>query len=93
LAERVKLIANRSRGTGPEISQKKAEETLKMPISWEIPNAFRIFQEARIKGVPLGDSARSSRPHQAFLEIARALRPTSSDEETKPKRGLFAAFF
>jgi pilus assembly protein CpaE len=93
LAERVKLIANRSRGTGPEISQKKAEETLKMPISWEIPNAFRIFQDARIKGVPLGDAARSSRPHQAFLEIARALRPTSSDEETKPKRGLFAAFF
>lgn len=44
LADRVKLIANRSRSSGPEISQKKAEETLKMPISWEIPNAFRTFQ-------------------------------------------------
>jgi pilus assembly protein CpaE len=93
LAERVKLIANRSRSTGSEISQKKAEETLKMPISWEIPNAFRIFQEARIKGVPVCDCARSSRPHQAFLEIARALRPPSQGQATKPKRGLFAAFF
>ena len=93
LAERVKLIANRSRTSNPEISQKKAEETLKMPISWEVPNAFRVFQEARIKGVPLGDAGRGSRPHQAFLEIARALRPAKTDEVTKPKRGLFAAFF
>jgi pilus assembly protein CpaE len=93
LAERVKLIANRSRSPNPEISQKKAEETLKMPISWEVPNAFRVFQEARIKGVPLGDAGRGSRPHQAFLEIARALRPASTDETKKPKKGLFAAFF
>jgi pilus assembly protein CpaE len=93
LAERVKLIANRSRSSNPEISQKKAEETLKMPISWEVPNAFRVFQEARIKGVPLGDAGRGSRPHQAFLEIARALRPACADQAKKPKRGLFAAFF
>jgi pilus assembly protein CpaE len=93
LAERVKLIANRSRSPNPEISQKKAEETLKMPISWEVPNAFRVFQEARIKGVPLGDTGRGSRPHQAFLEIARALRPASTDQTKKPKKGLFAAFF
>jgi pilus assembly protein CpaE len=93
LAERVKLIANRSRTSNPEISQKKAEETLKMPISWEVPNAFRVFQEARIKGVPLGDTGRGSRPHQAFLEIARALRPASTDQTKKPKKGLFAAFF
>jgi pilus assembly protein CpaE len=93
LAERVKLIANRSRSPNPEISQKKAEETLKMPISWEVPNAFRVFQEARIKGVPLGDTGRGTRPHQAFLEIARALRPASTDQTKKPKKGLFAAFF
>ena len=46
-----------------------------MPISWQIPNAAKVFQEARIKGVPLADVAKGSRPHQVFLEMARSLRP------------------
>jgi pilus assembly protein CpaE len=93
LADRVKLVANRSGSFESEISQKKAEETLKMPISWHIPNAGKQFQEARIKGVPLGEVAKGSRPHQVFLEIARSLRPAGTDQSSKPKRGLFAAFF
>ncbi len=75
LAERVKLVANRSGSLESEISLKKAEETLKMPISWQIPNASRPFQDARIKGVPLAEVAKGSRAHQVFLEIARSLRP------------------
>ena len=47
LADRVKLVANRSGSLESEISLKKAEETLKMPISWQIPNASRPFQEAQ----------------------------------------------
>ena len=35
----------------PRSQPAKAEETLKMPISWQIPNATKIFQAARIKGV------------------------------------------
>ena len=35
-----------------------------MPISWQIPNATKIFQAARIKGVPIADVAKGSRPHQ-----------------------------
>ena len=58
-----------------EISPAKAEETLKMPISWQIPNATKIFQAARIKGAPVADVAKGSRPHQVFLEMARAVRP------------------
>ena len=93
LAERVKLVANRSGSFDSEISQKKAEETLKMPISWQIPNASRAFQEARIKGVPLAEVAKGSRAHHVFLEIARSLRPAGADQSSKPRRGLFAAFF
>ena len=52
LADRVKLVVNRAGSNDTEISLKKAEETLKMPISWQIPNATKIFQAARIKGVP-----------------------------------------
>jgi pilus assembly protein CpaE len=91
LAEKIKLVANRVGSLESEISLKKAEEILKMPISWQIPHAAKIFQDARIKGVPLGDVARGSRPHQVFLEMARALWPFL-ETETKPKRGLFAAF-
>ena len=64
-----------------------------MPISWQIPNATKIFQDARIKGVPLAEVAKGCRPHQAFLEMAKrsALPPT--EDPDKPRKGLFAAFF
>ncbi len=91
LAEKVKLVANRVGSFESEISLKKAEEILKAPISWQIPLANKAFQDARIRGVPLADVARGSRPHQVFLEMARALWPFL-ERETKPKRGLFAAF-
>jgi pilus assembly protein CpaE len=93
LADRVKLIVNRGGSFDNEISQKKAEETLKLPISWQIPNAGKVFQEARIKGMPIGEVARGSRAHLAILEIARSLRPANANESLKPRRGLFAAFF
>ena len=87
LADRVKLIANRSRSSGPEISQKKAEETLKMPISWEIPNAFRIFQDARIKGASLGDDCQKFAASPGFSrncpriasESAKAKKPSRNE--------------
>ena len=93
LAERVKLVVNRSGSSDSEISLKKAEETLKMPISWQIPNATKIFQASRIQGVPIADVAKGSRPHQVFLEMARTLRPAPEDSPAKPRKGLFAAFF
>jgi pilus assembly protein CpaE len=92
LVDRVKLIANRAGSTDTEISQAKAEETLKMPITWQIPNASKIFQAARIKGAPIADVAKGSRPHQVLLEIARAMRPPA-EEATKPRKGFFAALF
>jgi pilus assembly protein CpaE len=93
LANRVKLVANRTGMFDTEISPKKAEETLKIPLSWQIPNASRVFQEARVRGVPLAEVAKGSRPHHVFLDIAGSLRPASSGAASKPKRGLFAAFF
>ena len=93
LVGRVKLIANRMSSNEAEISLKKAEETLKMPISWQIPNSDRSFQLARIKGVPLIEVAKGSRPHQVFLEMARTLRPIAVDQPAQPRKGLFAALF
>jgi pilus assembly protein CpaE len=92
MVDRVKLVVNRAGSVESEISLKKAEETLRMPISWQVPVAVKQFQNSRIRGVPLGDVAAGTRPHQAILEIARSLRPPSGDAE-KPRKGLFAAFF
>jgi pilus assembly protein CpaE len=92
-AQRVQLVANRTGSFDWEISQKKAEETLKMPISWQIPNSAKLFQEVRIKGAPIADVGRGSRVHQAFHELARSFRPPSEDKSSKPRKGMFAALF
>jgi pilus assembly protein CpaE len=92
LADRVRLVVNRSGSLESEISLKKAEETLKMPVLWQIPNASRTFQEARSKGSPLSETAKGSRPHQVFLDIARSLCPPPEIASSKPRRGFFAAF-
>ena len=93
LAERVKLVVNRVGSHDAEISLKKAEETLKMPISWQIPNATKVFLAARAKGVPIDVIAAGSKVHQSLLEIAQPLRPFPAAEAAKARKGLFAAFF
>lgn len=93
VSERVKLVVNRAGSVETEISVKKAEETLKMPISWQIPVAVKPFQNARVRGVPLSEVAAGTRPHQAILEIARSLRQPQQTDGEKPRKGLFAAFF
>ena len=91
--EKVRLVANRVGSLESEISLKKAEETLRMPVSWQVPNATKALHAARAKGVPIDAVAPGSRIHQAILEIARGLKPAQAAEATKPRRGLFAAFF
>lgn len=93
MSERVKLVVNRAGAVDSEISLKKAEETLRMPISWQVPVAVKQFQSARIRGVPLGDVASGTRAHQSILEVAKSLRPAHPGEAEKPRKGLFAAFF
>ncbi len=93
LGERIKLIENRSGLFDAEISRKSAEDTLKMPISWQIPDAAKAFGAARTKGTPLAEVAKGSRPHQMLLEVTRSLWPFLEQDSNKPRKGLFAAFF
>lgn len=93
LFEKIKLVANRVGSHDLEISQKKAEEALKAPITWLIPNATKPFYMARVKGQPLSVENAGSRAHQVILDIAHALRPFPVEEVSRPKRGLFAALF
>jgi pilus assembly protein CpaE len=91
--ERVRLVANRYGSHESEISLKKAEETLRMSINYQIPNATKMVHAARAKGVPIDAVAPGSRLHQSILEVAKGLKPVPVAEEPKHKRGLFAAFF
>ncbi len=91
--ERVRLIVNRSGSHETEISLKKAEETLKMPVSWHVPNATKTVHAARAKGVPIDTVASGSRVHLSIMEIAKGLKPASGVEPIKTRRGIFAAFF
>ncbi len=93
LSDKVRLVVNRTGSNDTEISAKKAEETLKMPIEWSIPNVSKVFRTARAKGVTIDEVAPGSRPHQAFLSIAKSLRPNDAVVEGKPKKGIFAALF
>jgi pilus assembly protein CpaE len=90
--ERVRLVVSRSGFHETEISLKKAEETLKLPITWQIPNATKAVHAARAKGVPIDLVAPGSRVHQSILEVSKGLKPPTEDA-SPPRRGLFAAFF
>ena len=61
MIERVRLVANRVGAHNAEISIKKAEETLKLPVSWQVPNSFKSFHNARSRGVTLDVEAPGSR--------------------------------
>ncbi|HEV3164618.1 MAG TPA: AAA family ATPase [Isosphaeraceae bacterium] len=95
MAEKVRVVINRAGSSVTEISLKKAEETLGLPVSWQVPNAYKSVNLARSRGVTLDAEARGSRVHRAFLEIARELQlpSASSNEPPKPSRGRFAALF
>jgi len=93
MMDRVKLVVNRFGAHEAEISVKKAEETLRLPISWKIPNASKAFHQARTRGVPLEEIPSASKPLRVISEMASALRPFPIPEPAKPRRGLFAAFF
>ena len=94
LSDRVRLVINRAGSHDSEISLKKAEETLRKPIAWQIPNATKVFHAARAKGVTIDAVAPACKPNQVVQAIARSLRAyPPAEEAVKPRKGLFAAFF
>jgi pilus assembly protein CpaE len=95
LADRIRVVVNRAGSSVTEISLKKAEETLNLPVSWQVPNAFKTVSRARSKGVTLEAEATGSRIHRAILEIANELhQPQGQDAgPAKPRRSRLAALF
>lgn len=93
LPEKIRLVVNRLNSPLSEISLKKAEELLKNPITWQIPNATKLFRPARSLGVPIDevDGGEGSKAHQAIVEMAKVLQPFPA-EPSQERRRLFGAF-
>ena len=93
LGEKLRLVVNRTDSPLSEISLKKAEELLKTEVSWQIPNATKLFRPARSLGIPVDEveDGGGSKAHQAFLEVAKALQPFPG-VPSKVRKRLFASF-
>jgi len=91
--EKVRLVVNRVDSPLSEISLKKAEELLKTPIHWQIPNATKLFRPARTRGLPIDEveGGAGSKAHEAILGMARELQPYPP-EPSKARKRLFSAF-
>lgn len=91
--EKVKLVVNRVNSPLSEISLRKAEELLKTRVSWQIPNATRLFRPARTRGLPIDEveGGAGSKAHEAVMNLARELHPFPV-ERAKGRRTLFKTF-
>ena len=74
LADRIKLVANRSGSLETEISLKKAEETLKLPVSWQYPTRPGRSRRPGAKGSRSLKSPRGAGPSRLSGDRA-SLRP------------------
>lgn len=95
LIDRVRVVVNRAGFRHCEISPKKAEETLNLPISWEVVNASREFTTARARGVPLDVVAPKSPALRTLREMARSIASPDAPASTKERSKIskFAALF
>jgi pilus assembly protein CpaE len=91
--EKIRLVVNRLNSPLSEISVKKAEELLKTPVHWQVPNSTRLFRPARVRGVPIDEieGGAGSKTHTEFLSIAESLLPQSVPA-ARPRKRLFTAF-
>ena len=90
MSGRVRLIVNRAGSLITEIRPKKAEETLRMPITWQIPNATKVFRPAWNTGVPLVLAAAKSRAQAAIADLANALFHPATAANVLPRPGPFS---
>lgn len=87
--DRIRLVANRVGSLRSALTTKQAEETLEMPISWEVPNATKIFHAARDRGVPIDVVSARCDAQRVIGEMARALAPSLQPRVKKSRRRFF----
>ncbi len=93
MVEKVRIVANRVGSNCYEVSPKKAEELLRVPVPWLIPNEYKTFSMARTRGVPVALDAPGSRAHRAILELARDFGVSDAGRSSSRFGRLAASFF
>ncbi len=86
LIDRVRVVVNRAGFRDCEISSKKAEETLNLPISWEITNSSREFASARARGIPLDVAAPKCHALRSLRDMARVISTVDAPVDSKDAR-------
>ena len=90
MMEKVKVIINRVGAEDSDISLKKAEETIGMPVFWQVPNDYKAMTGARNAGVPLLTHAPKSKVQQSIQSLCNALCGKAAPEPKKERRGFFS---
>ncbi len=73
MAEKVKIVVNRTGLESGQITLKKAQDTIGREIFWQLPNDYRTMVEVRNNGVPLIEQAPKAPITQAVLGLAESL--------------------
>ncbi len=92
LGEKIKVVMNRVGSEDSEITLKKAEETIGMPVFWQIPNDYKAMLGARNEGVPLFTYAPKSKVQQSLKGLTSALCGKTPGESVKKERRGFFSF-
>ena len=79
VAEKVKIVVNRTGLDRLQISANKAEETIDRQIFWRIPNDYSNVSESRNNGVPLITQSPKAAITQSIADLADKLTSTHSD--------------
>ncbi len=93
MIERVRIVVNRDGSREFEISARKAEEVLNLPVSWQIPNAVKEFASARARGVPLSAVAPRSPALRAIQAMVKSFEGAQEGQRPAPRLSRFAASF
>ncbi len=78
VGEKVRVVLNRVGSGASEVRLKTVENALGLPVSWQIPNAFRAFHASRSHGKPLPPGGSGAAAWKAIEAIAHALLPASA---------------
>lgn len=95
LADKIRVIVNRTGLDDTQISLNKALETIGREVYWQVPNEYAAMIESRNNGVPLVTDQPKARITKAIMQLAdkiesREVAPDKGDSGKKAKRKLFS---
>jgi pilus assembly protein CpaE len=92
LGEKIRVVLNRVGSEDGDITMKKAEETIGVPVFHQIPNDYKAMLGARNAGMPLLTHAPKSKVQQSLQSLCNALCGKSQSEPAKKERRGFFSF-